>query len=99
MLAFPIHVHAIFMMPGLPWLLMALIIKGYWNADGSIFTYSKCCECTVSYAQYTTYHEVNLNGVVAKIPKKTIDLTIGCDVIILQTVLVTMFRQHILTTH
>ena len=81
------------MMPGLPWLLMALIIKGHWNADGRTF---KCCECTVSYTQYTTYHEIDLNGVGAKIPIKTIGLTIGCDVIILQTILVTMFRQHIL---
>ena len=30
-----------------------------------------------------TYHEIDLNGVVAKIPIEMIGLTIGCDVIIL----------------
>ena len=30
-----------------------------------------------------TYHEIDLNGVVAKIPIETIGLTIDCDVIIL----------------
>ena len=65
MQAFPIHVRALSMMPGLPWLLKALMIKGHWNADGSPF---KFCKCTLSYTQYTTYHEIDLNEVVAKIP-------------------------------